>query len=496
MNHTIIRLLIVDKFSTNFRHNSTLGVNNVTVGLYIRVSTQEQAKEGYSIGAQKERLIAYCTAQGWSDYKLYVDEGVSAKDTNRPQLQQLMNDVRTGKINMILVYRLDRFTRSVRDLYTLLDGLEKYKCAFKSATELYDTSSAMGRMFIGLVALLAQWETENLSERIKMALEEKVSGGERVGNVPYGFDLNKDEKLVANEQAATVQMMIEKVKNGMSARQLAKYLNRTNNDRTWHPQGVLRVLRNPALYGATKWKDDVYENTHTGLISKDEFMKLQQMLEDRSLHHNREVESIYLFQGVLSCPRCQRPLSVNRYIRKRKDGSEYQGVIYKCQACYKNGHGMLSIGEHRFLEALYEYMKHVEFKNIEPVKEKNDDREIIAKELQQIERKREKYQRAWANDLISDKEFEKRMEETRESYDELKKKLSKIKAPMPINTEALKEIVFTFNESFTYLTDEEKRMFISQFIRRMDFKLIPQPPVRKRDKKGKDKIVITNIDFY
>jgi DNA invertase Pin-like site-specific DNA recombinase len=496
MNHTIFRILLLDKFSTFFRQISTLGVNNMTVGLYIRVSTQEQAKEGYSIGAQKERLIAYCTAQGWPDYKLYVDEGVSAKDTNRPQLQQLMADVKTGKIHMILVYRLDRFTRSVRDLYTLLDGLEKYKCAFKSATELYDTSSAMGRMFIGLVALLAQWETENLSERIKVALIEKVSGGERVGAVPFGFDLTEDEKLKANEQSPIVLEMIEKVKNGMSASQLAKYLNRTNNDRTWHPQGVLRVLRNPALYGATKWNDDVYENTHTGLISKDEFMKLQQMLEDRSLHHNREVESIYLFQGVLSCPRCQRPLSVNRYIRKRKDGSEYQGAIYKCQACYKNGHGMLSIGEHRFLESLFEYMKDVEFKDIEPVKEKNDEHEIIAKQLQQIERKREKYQRAWGSDKMTDEEFDKLMDETRESYEELKKKLSKMKSIVPINTKALKEIVFTFNENFTYLTDEERRMFISQFIRKMEFKLIPQPPVRKRDKKGKDKVVITNIEFY
>lgn len=470
----------------------------MTIGLYIRVSTQEQAKEGYSIPAQKERLLAYCTAQGWNDYKFYIDEGVSAKDTNRPQLKQMLDDAKAGKINLILVYRLDRFTRSVRDLYTMLDMLDKYKCAFKSATELYDTSSAMGRMFIGLVALLAQWETENLSERVKMALEEKVAGGERVGNVPFGFDLTEDEKLKANEKASVVLKMIEQIKTGKSASQLAKYLNKTNNDRTWYPQGVLRVLRNPALYGATRWNDDVYENTHTGLISKDEFMRLQKMLEDNSLHHNREVESIYLFQGVLSCPRCQKPLSVNRYLRKRKDGTEYQGAIYKCQACYKNGYGMLSIGEHRFLEALYEYMKHVEFKDIEPepVEEKNNEREIIAKQLQQIERKREKYQRAWGADKMTDEEFDKRMDETRDVYDDLKSKLSKIKAPVQINTEALKEIVFTFNQSFAFLTDEEKRMFISQFIRRMDFKLIPQPPVRKRDKKGKDKVVITNIEFY
>ena len=217
----------------------------MTVGIYIRVSTQEQANEGYSIGAQKERLIAYCAAQGWNDFKFYIDEGISAKDMNRPELQRLLDDVKNRRISMILVYRLDRFTRRVKDLYEMLEMLEKHNCSFKSATELYDTSNAMGRMFIGLVALLAQWETENLSERIKVALEQKVSDGERVGAIPYGFDLTEDEKLIKNEKSKVVYDMIEKTFNGMSATQLANYLNKTNDDRTWHVKGVLRILKTP-----------------------------------------------------------------------------------------------------------------------------------------------------------------------------------------------------------------------------------------------------------
>lgn len=470
----------------------------MTVGIYVRVSTQEQAQEGYSIAAQKERLKAYCAAQGWTDIKFYVDEGVSAKDTNRPQLNMLLEHVKNGSISMILVYRLDRFTRSVSDLYNLLKTLDKYNCAFKSATEIYDTSTAMGRMFIGLVALLAQWETENLSERIKMALENKVAGGERVGNIPYGFDLSESEKLVKNEKSLVVLDMIDKVKTGMSAHQLANYLNKTNSDRVWHTQGVLRILKNPALYGATRWNDTIYENTHEGLISKEEYMKLQQRLDDRSIHHKRDVESTYLFQGVLSCPRCERPLSVNRYIRKRKDGFEYQSALYKCQACYKEGHGMLSIGEHRIVEALQNYMTDIELPNVsnESIDEK-DEHSVYQDQLNQVEKKREKYQKAWAADLISDSEFEARMKETREIHDELIKKIKEIKAPVVIDTEAIKNIVLTFNKSFSYLTQDEKRMFISQFIRRIDFKLKPQPPSRPdKAKKGKSLVVITNIAFY
>lgn len=469
----------------------------MTVGLYIRVSTLEQAKEGYSIAAQKERLTAYCAAQGWNDFRFYVDEGVSAKDTNRPQLNLLLDHVRGGQIKMILVYRLDRFTRSVRDLYELLDMLEKHKCSFKSATELYDTSNAMGRMFIGLVALLAQWETENLSERIKMALEKKVSGGERVGAIPYGFDLSKEEKLVKNDKAVVVLDMIDKIKKGMSANQVANYLSKTNNDKmVWHTTAIFRILQNPTLYGATRWNDNIYENTHEGLITKEEFMKLQKILQNRALHRRRDVVNDYLFQGVLICPNCNSTLSVNRYVRKRKDGSQYQGAVYKCQVCWKSGRTMLTIGEHRFVNALTEYMKAVKIPDIEPEEEK-DERHIYLEQLQQVEKKREKYQRAWAADLISDKEFEDRMKETKITLDNLKNELNKIEAPVIVDTEAIKNIILTFNQNFFFLTQEEKRMFISQFIKKIEFNLIPQPPQRPdKAKKGKDLVVITDVDFY
>jgi site-specific DNA recombinase len=471
----------------------------MTVGIYIRVSTQEQATEGYSIPAQKERLITYCKAQGWDDYKLYIDEGVSAKDTDRPQLSLLLEHVKAEQINMILVYRLDRFTRSVRDLYNLLETLEKHKCSFKSQTEIYDTSSAIGRMFIGLVALLAQWETENLSERIKMALNKKVSGGERVGNIPYGFDLDENERLIKNDKSLIVLDMIDKIKKGMSTNQLVKHLNETNNDRTWHVNGVLRILKNPVLYGATRWVDDIFEDTHEGIITKHEFDKLQKLLDDRSLHHKREVESIYLFQGIIACFRCEKPLTVNRFVRTKKDGSIKQGAVYKCQSCYKEGKPMETIGEQRFLDALKSYMENVEITHIEPVVDNTiDERTSLLKQIEQIEKKRQKYQRGWAADLINDEEFEQRMNETKGIYEELKTKLSEMKAPeAPIDIEAIKQIMFMFNQSFSFLTQTEKRMFISQFIRTIKFQLVPQPPKRpSRSKKGKDLVVITDVEFY
>jgi site-specific DNA recombinase len=469
----------------------------MTVGVYIRVSKQEQALEGYSIEAQKERLTAYCKAQGWTDYRYYIEEGVSGRDTDRPKLKLLLSHIQGGQIKTLLVYRLDRLTRSVIDLHRLLKFLQDHGCAFKSATEMYDTTTANGRMFMGIVALLAQWESENMSERIKMALEQKVSEGERVGNIPYGFDLTEDEKLIKNEKSVVVLDMIEKVKSGWSINRVANYLNLVNNDREWRANTVLRILRNPALYGATKWNDKVFENTHEGIITKEEFLKLQQILDDRAVHHRRDVKSTYLFQGVLICPSCGRPLSVNRYIRKRKDGSEYQGAIYRCQVCLKEGKKVFAIGEQRFLEALKEYMKNVEIKPIEQPEEEKDEKNFYLEQMKQIEKKREKYQRAWAADLISDEEFEQRMNETRETYEELKKKLDEFKDEVKVDPEQLKNIVFAFNVTFEHLTQEEKREFISRFIRKIHFKAIPKPSTRPdRYKTGKPLIVITDVEFY
>lgn len=468
------------------------------VGIYVRVSTQEQANEGYSIDSQKERLKSFCQAQGWGEIRYYVEEGVSAKNTNRPKLQLLMEDIKKGKINMILVYRLDRLTRSVIDLHKLLRFLEEYGCGFKSATEPYDTTTANGRMFMGIVALLAQWESENLSERIKLNLEHKVLvDGERVGNVPYGFDLSEDEKLIKNEKSSLILEMIEKVESGWSVNRVANYLKLINSDRNWVANSVLRILRNPAIYGATRWNDKVAENTHEGIIDKERYQRLQKILDDRAMHHRRDVKSTYLFQGVLACPICGRVQSVNRYIRQRKDGSHYQSAIYRCQLCAKSGKKVYTIGEQRFLDALTSFMESVEFSPVEPVEEQKNEREKFVKQLEQVEKKREKYQKAWAADLITDDEFEKLMNDTRDIYEELKKKIEEHEEPNKACSEKVENIVFQFNMTFKYLTQDEKKEFVSRFIRKIHYKIIPQPPKRSdKHKSGKPKIIITDVEFY
>lgn len=469
------------------------------IAIYIRVSTATQVIEGYSLQAQKERLTSFCKANGWDSYKFYVEEGVSAKNDKRPVYQEMMEHIKEGKINTLLVYRLDRIMRSIRDLDDMLKTLEDYKCSFKSATEPFDTTNPTGKLFIYIVGALAQWENEIKSERIKEVLEEKVANeGVWIGNVPYPFNLDENtQKLVPDPIRAQLTLdMIDKYKEGSSAAKIAEFMDEVENDKNWIAKTVIRILKNPALYGATRWVDEVYENTHEGIITKDEFEKIQEMMKDRSLVKRRDVKSIYLFQGKLVCPSCEGILTVNRYFRPRKDGTVFQGATYRCTNCFNSKKFRKSISEPSFLNALYSYMQNVKIERIENLEIKKET-PIYVKQFQEIEQKRKKYQRAWASDLMNDDEFKSLMEETRKPYEELKEKVKNSNEPKPIDIEQVKNIVFTFNQNFKMLKKEEKRNFISSFIKRIEFKIIPQPPVRPdKSKRGKDKIVISNIIFY
>ena len=476
----------------------------MVVGIYIRVSTREQAEEGYSIGAQKDRLISYCHAQGWEDYRIYVDEGVSAKDMKRPQLLQLMEDIKAGKINLILVYRLDRFTRRVRDLHEMLEFLEKYQCKFRSATEMYDTTTAMGRMFIGLVALMAQWEVENMSERISFALEKKVTDGEHVGAPPYGYD-SIEEKLVKNEYEGNLLMqMIMKFEVGWSATKVAEYMTKKEG-RPWYHNSIINILKNPALYGAKRWNGKIIESPHEPYISKERFDKLQAILDDRSKNRRVNTENTYLFQGVLQCPSCDKSLNVNRYFYLNKTtNQEEQRAVYRCTECRKKGIDIPVLNEEKYVSSLFTYMNQliIDDINVKPQsKGDNKERNRLSKELQRITNQREKYQRAWSMDLITDDEFNARMQETKEHLDSIQSQIDKlppVETNERVNIEFLKQLVITFKECFKALSSEDQREFVQKFIRKIEIEYVQHAPSpnSRNPKKGRSSVKIKNILFY
>ncbi|MGA2145934.1 MAG: recombinase family protein [Bryobacteraceae bacterium] len=216
---------------------------------YARVSTDRQAERGCSLEAQTARVRAMAVVQGAELVEVIVDGGESAKSLQRPGMQQLLGLVDRKQVNAVIVAKLDRLTRSVKDLCALLELFEKRGVALISVAESLDTSSAAGRLVITIMGAVSQWEREAIGERTRDALRHKRSRGERVGNIAYGFRLASDGAHV--EPDAGEQAVLEEIgrlrTGGASLRGIAATLGkrglRTRRGTAWRLESVARVLR-------------------------------------------------------------------------------------------------------------------------------------------------------------------------------------------------------------------------------------------------------------
>jgi DNA invertase Pin-like site-specific DNA recombinase len=188
---------------------------------YIRVSTEEQAREGVSLVVQETRVRAFCEAKGWELLRLYRDPGASGKSLNRPGIRSLISDLKGNGVDVVVIVKLDRLTRSIRDLGTLIDDLFQ-GVDLASVDESLDSSTAGGRMVINLLGSVAQWEREVIGERTKAALDHKATVGEWRGRVPFGFRINEAGKLVEDANAmGAIESMKRAHRRGKSVRRLA-----------------------------------------------------------------------------------------------------------------------------------------------------------------------------------------------------------------------------------------------------------------------------------
>lgn len=278
--------------------------------LYIRVSTQEQAQEGYSVGEQKERLIAYCKAQDWIIADIYVDGGYTGSNLKRPGIQQLIKD--TDRFDLVLVYKLDRLSRSQRDtLYLIEEVFLPNKVDFISMQESFDTSSPFGKAMIGLLAVFAQLEREQIKERTKMGRLARAKAGlyHGGGYIPIGYDY-EDGKLVINPyEAQQVQKIFEWYLAGMSLQAIIDrlrdegYTNRYSSYNSW--SGIRYILENETYLGHIHFGDVLVENAHEPIISEEQFNAVQIMRGKRRRKNGVvSFQAKYLLTGMLFCGKC------------------------------------------------------------------------------------------------------------------------------------------------------------------------------------------------
>lgn len=310
------------------------------VGIYVRVSTLEQAKEGYSIGEQTDRLKKYCDAHDWKIFKVYTDAGYSGKDIDRPALKNMIRDVKAHKIEMVLVYKLDRLSRSQKDTLMLIeDVFLKNDVNFNSMKENFDTSTPFGRAMIGILAVFAQLEREQIKERMEMGKDARAKEGLWSGGqfMPYGYDYI-DHKLTINEyEAMQLKLMYQYMIDGISCYKIAEKLNEKGfYPRTgrWTEIAVRRVISSWAPNGYIKYKQKWYKGIHEKIVDDVTFAKVQKSMEKRSIvyknnNRNPGKASTYL-GGYLVCGCCGNKYVKNGFTKKNKNGSTYSYNVYEC----------------------------------------------------------------------------------------------------------------------------------------------------------------------
>lgn len=229
--------------------------NNVKrVACYVRVSTREQSEHGYSIPEQTDRLKSYCKAMGWKVVKVYTDGGYSGATTDRPALTDLVEASQRHLIDAVVVYKLDRLSRSQKDTLTLIEGFLEHDVAFISMTESFDTSTPFGRATVGILSCFAQLERENIKERTSIGKEARAKEGKFHGGgfAPIGYDYKGGQLVVNDYEAMQVRLIHELYHQGESFRSIEKIMGGrglTHKNGAWYPNSVKRVLLNPLYTG-------------------------------------------------------------------------------------------------------------------------------------------------------------------------------------------------------------------------------------------------------
>lgn len=254
------------------KKSSIFSTKKPKAAIYVRVSTEEQAKEGYSLGAQESALKDYSSMMGYDIYKIYRDEGKSAKDIqHRPALQQLLKDAEKKYFKAICVYKLDRFSRSLKDLILTIEQLKKWDIDFISLQDKIETASASGKLMFHIISSFAEFERDIISERTKFGMIEKAKEGGVITKAPLGYII-KDGKLVADPEKKQIVNDIFQTYT-----ETDKSLNAIARMYGLSVVGLIKLLQNRTYIGEIKFKDS-YNGTHETILDKILFDKAQEKL--------------------------------------------------------------------------------------------------------------------------------------------------------------------------------------------------------------------------
>lgn len=378
------------------------------IAIYVRVSTDKQAKEGDSVPAQLSALKEY--VKNHNNYVLigeYIDDGVSGTNFDkRNELQRLLDDVKKDAIDIILFTRMDRWFRSVRHYSVTQDILDKHHVDWVAIWEpIYDTTTPAGRLIVNQMMAIAQFEAENTGQRIKQVFEYKKQRGEVLsGKVPFGYKIENKHLVIVPEQAEVVRRLFETYQETSNLGETQRRMDGTGIPK--NKTSMKKLMRNPIYIGSHNGRDDYCEP----IISKELFHDVQRLLSINYKSMNNKHE--YIFSGLIRCGCCGNRMSGTQTSYKKNwyRCNSYWNTIHRCDN--KKGFSESMMEEYlltHLRELIGEELRPRDYELIEKEARSNADR------IATLTRKRERLKELYINDLITIEEYKKDREQfTRE----------------------------------------------------------------------------------
>ena len=469
-----------------------------SAGIYIRVSTFDQVREGFSLGEQEERLKEFCNFRRYNIYKIYQDAGISAKNDKRPAYQEMIEDVKKGNINVIVALKLDRLTRSVYDIEKLMKFVNDYECDIDCMADESNTTTSNGRMVMRIMTSVSQNEIEKCSERTKFGMAGAIKNGHIPNRTGLGFK-RENKKLVPDPLTKDIIVRIfDLYLEGKSHQAIAniynkeKVLGKTN----WYDSTIQKILSNELYKGdyvngkRTK-HPTYYENVIEPIVSKEKWGSCQYQKLRNARHYERT--ATYLFTNKLKCSKCGNFLG--GHATTKTNGKKY--YYYKCNTC-KTYFNEIDI-EKELKAFMLELAKQDDLINnyYTPfIKSKLEDKtEDYKKEIKDLDKQLDRIKTAYIKGVVKLEDFDKEIKHIEYQKSDLEKRQKEQKQYENLSftlndlliIQDMQEIEFYTNpdvlNNWSNKSKEDKQKIIGKYIDNITIE------------KKNNKFEITNIEF-
>ena len=436
-------------------------------------------------------MLQLCNFKDLEVYKVYKDAGVSAKDMeHRPQFQEMLQDMKEGKINYIVAYKLDRITRSVRDLEELISQLEKYNCYLVCDRDDVNTSTANGRFFVRMLTVLSQLEIEIVSERTKFGLNGAIKSGHIPGQRPLGYKSVEDKRMVIdNATRPYVEKIFDMYLEGKSFQQIAKYFKENNifPKKNWKDTTIQKIIDNKIYMGdyeqykrigkQENLEPIVYMNVVEPIISRAKWEECQRQKERNQRTYTRD--RVYTFFQRLKCPSRSRIMKC-----KGSGGTKRKYMYYTCEHCHINFNE--DHVEHLLRDFIYDLLEYdmAVKKFFLPVledKTNNIDTTSIDKEIRDLEKQRNRIKDLYIKGIVEIDDF-------KEDYKLIEDKLANLES---------KKLELVNLETFNYSPHEllaERDLEKEKMIRLDTLNTVLKTKWNNMDKSEKQEFISKFID--